>query len=87
MSKEGHCQDERRRAQSARTLADIYQHMEKGTRVRINAAEHAGKFNACRAALLASTVAYPADAAPPVPLRDCEHPDRCICTYSVDLGD
>jgi hypothetical protein len=87
MSNNRHSQVECRRAQSARTLAHIAEHMEKGTRIHLNPAENAGEFSACRAALIASTAAYSTDTAPIVPLMDCDDPDLCICTYSVDLGD
>lgn len=69
---------------AAMALEHIINNLGPGTTVAINPAASAGQFSACEASLkIARSQHYRADEAPELPLRDCAHPDRCICVYSV----
>jgi len=71
---------------AARVLETIIREIGPDAIVAINAAESAGQFSACEAGLRAAqSQFYRADEAPRLPLRDCAHPDRCICVYSVQV--
>jgi hypothetical protein len=67
-----------------RVLEIIIENVGPDAKVSISPAESAGSFSACEAALKAArSSSYRADRAPMLPLHDCDHPDRCVCVYSV----
>ena len=78
---------ETRRKFSAQSLRLIQQHLGPETGVRINPANHKGRFRSCRASLSAAMVTYPASSAPILPLASCDNSEHCICNYSVLQGD
>ena len=78
---------ETRRKFAEQSLRLIQQHLGPEAGVRINPAKFSGQFAPCRASQAAATIVYPANAAPILPMTDCDNPERCVCTYSVRLDD
>jgi len=76
---------ETRRKFAEQSLRLIQQHLGPESGVRIDPARHSGQFAPCRASLSAATIVYPASTAPVLPLKNCDNPERCTCTYSVRL--